>query len=431
MIDGAHVLTPRRAALRHEGAAHLRAGGRGHPAVVRRARPAGRRAAGRATTRRVEDRLFERIDWPVDGYRLFEIGHFIGERDWFDGIVESNCLFVPRKLLEQVGGFDESFSMPGGGYANLDLFERLGPDARASRRPASSARARSTSSTAAPPPTSPTRRAAASGSSPTASTSRSCAAGRSSALDRPGPLRRRAWPPRPPGGPGRAARPTLALRRAARARPTSAAPPGARPRRAEARRHRGGVGPPGVAGGHLAGPPGQPVPDRPARLPGAARQAPARPRRAGRRRRRPRRAGRCSSRRSATSSGTGGSSPSAARTRPARPDHPRVTYVAGAPEEPGGRRRGGGAGAGAAGRAGDPRPRRHAAGGRRVRALRAAGPGRRLRGGREHRGQRPAGPAGFGAGPHEAVEAILGDTATSCPTPPASATRSRSTATAT
>jgi len=29
-------------------------------------------------------------------------------------------------LLEQVGGFDDSFSMPGGGYANLDLWERLG-----------------------------------------------------------------------------------------------------------------------------------------------------------------------------------------------------------------------------------------------------------------------------------------------------------------
>ena len=35
-------------------------------------------------------------------------------------------MFVPRALLEQVGGFDESFSMPGGGYANLELYERLG-----------------------------------------------------------------------------------------------------------------------------------------------------------------------------------------------------------------------------------------------------------------------------------------------------------------
>ena len=73
-----------------------------------------------------EDGLFDAVAWPNDGYRLFDIGHFIGDRDWFDGILESNCLFVPRALLEQVGGFDDSFSIAGGGYANLDLFERLG-----------------------------------------------------------------------------------------------------------------------------------------------------------------------------------------------------------------------------------------------------------------------------------------------------------------
>ena len=72
-----------------------------------------------------EDRLFAEVDWPTDGYRLFDIGHFIGDRDWFDGLWESNCIFTPRKLLEQVGGFDENFAMPGGGAANLDLYERL------------------------------------------------------------------------------------------------------------------------------------------------------------------------------------------------------------------------------------------------------------------------------------------------------------------
>jgi cephalosporin hydroxylase len=72
-----------------------------------------------------EDRLFEEIEWPTDGYRLFDIGHFIGDRDWFDGLWESNCIFTPRKLLEQVGGLDENFAMPGGGAANLDLYERL------------------------------------------------------------------------------------------------------------------------------------------------------------------------------------------------------------------------------------------------------------------------------------------------------------------
>jgi cephalosporin hydroxylase len=72
-----------------------------------------------------EDRLFAQINWPTDGYRLFEIGHFIGDRDWFDGEWESNCIFVPRALLEQVGGMDESFVAPGGGFVNLDFFERM------------------------------------------------------------------------------------------------------------------------------------------------------------------------------------------------------------------------------------------------------------------------------------------------------------------
>ena len=124
MIDGAHVLTP--GVLRYG----MQALATYEPAVVATQQwyvgPGQQGDVQQAGyDQRVEDRLFDGIGWPTDGYRLFEIGHFIGDRDWFDGIVESNCLFVPRKLLEQLGGFDESFSMPGGGYANLDLFERL------------------------------------------------------------------------------------------------------------------------------------------------------------------------------------------------------------------------------------------------------------------------------------------------------------------
>ncbi len=125
MIDGAHVLTP--GVLRH--AMHgLSIYG---PAVVATQQwYVGPGQQGELMNggydRTMEDRLFERIEWPVDGYRLFDIGHFIGERDWFDGMWESNCLFAPRELIEQVGGFDESFDMPGGGFANLDLFEKLG-----------------------------------------------------------------------------------------------------------------------------------------------------------------------------------------------------------------------------------------------------------------------------------------------------------------
>jgi cephalosporin hydroxylase len=124
MIDGAHVLTPR---VLHYGLAGLEAYA---PAVVATQAwyvgPGQQGDAMRAGyDQAVEDALFERIGWPQDGYGLFEIGHFAGDRDWFDGVWESNCLFTPRTLLEQVGGLDEAFAMPGGGYTNLDLYERL------------------------------------------------------------------------------------------------------------------------------------------------------------------------------------------------------------------------------------------------------------------------------------------------------------------
>ncbi len=125
MIDGAHILTP---GVLQFGIVGLRSY---EPAIVATQQwyvGPGQQPeaviAGYSTED--EDELFRQIEWPRDGYRLFEIGHFIGERDWLDGILESNCLFVPRSLLEQVGGFDDSFSMPGGGYANLELYERLG-----------------------------------------------------------------------------------------------------------------------------------------------------------------------------------------------------------------------------------------------------------------------------------------------------------------
>ncbi len=125
MIDGAHVLTP---GVLKFGMAGLRTY---EPAVVATQQwyvGPGQQpvVVDKGYDEAYEDALFDRIAWPTDGYRLFDVGHFIGERDWFDGVLESNCLFVPRALLEQVGGFDDSFSMPGGGYANLDLWERLG-----------------------------------------------------------------------------------------------------------------------------------------------------------------------------------------------------------------------------------------------------------------------------------------------------------------
>jgi cephalosporin hydroxylase len=125
MIDGAHVLTP--GVLRF-GLQGLATHG---PAIVATQQwYTGPGQQGEAMDdgydRAYEDRLFERIKWPTNGYRLFEIGHFVGDRDWIDGVWESNCMFVTRTQLEQVGGFEERFAMAGGGYANLELYERLG-----------------------------------------------------------------------------------------------------------------------------------------------------------------------------------------------------------------------------------------------------------------------------------------------------------------
>lgn len=125
MIDGAHVLTP--SVLRF-GLDGLRTY---DPAIVATQQwYVGPGQQGEAIRhgydQAYEDRLFKRIGWPEAGYRLFEIGHFVGGRDWLDGVWESNCMFVPRTQLEQVGGFDEGFSMAGGGFANLELYERLG-----------------------------------------------------------------------------------------------------------------------------------------------------------------------------------------------------------------------------------------------------------------------------------------------------------------
>jgi cephalosporin hydroxylase len=125
MVDGAHLLTP--GVLRYG-----MLGIRGHePAIVATQQwyvGPGQQAmtVREGYDRAYEDSLFERISWPLDGYRLFEIGSFIGDRDWFDGLWESNCVFVPRHLLEQNGCLDEGFSMPGGGFTNLDFYERIG-----------------------------------------------------------------------------------------------------------------------------------------------------------------------------------------------------------------------------------------------------------------------------------------------------------------
>jgi glycosyltransferase involved in cell wall biosynthesis len=75
-----------------------------------------------------EDKLLERIQWPSDGYRLYEISTPLRsgakQLSWFNRMFESNCLFLKKSLLMELGGVDERFNLPGGGLVNLDTFKR-------------------------------------------------------------------------------------------------------------------------------------------------------------------------------------------------------------------------------------------------------------------------------------------------------------------
>jgi len=71
-----------------------------------------------------EDALLQEIQWPRDPYRLFEIATLDGSSALFGPIAESNTLFLRRALWDELGGMDERFDQPGGGFVNLDTLER-------------------------------------------------------------------------------------------------------------------------------------------------------------------------------------------------------------------------------------------------------------------------------------------------------------------
>jgi hypothetical protein len=73
-----------------------------------------------------EDALLAGIEWPADGYRLFEIATLAGSsgRGWFGPMGESSALFLPAESWRELGGLDERFALPGGGLVNHDLYRR-------------------------------------------------------------------------------------------------------------------------------------------------------------------------------------------------------------------------------------------------------------------------------------------------------------------
>jgi len=73
-----------------------------------------------------EAKLLDKIQWPQNGYGLFDIACFSGScaAGIFRPNSESNCISVPRELWFELKGFDRRFTLPGGGLLNLDYYRR-------------------------------------------------------------------------------------------------------------------------------------------------------------------------------------------------------------------------------------------------------------------------------------------------------------------
>lgn len=71
-----------------------------------------------------EDRLLAGIGWPAEGYRLFDIATCEMAGGPAGPMRESNALFLPRALWDELGGYDPVFDEPGGGAANPDAYLR-------------------------------------------------------------------------------------------------------------------------------------------------------------------------------------------------------------------------------------------------------------------------------------------------------------------
>ena len=73
----------------------------------------------------IEDALLASISWPDDdGYRLFDIATCEVRGGPTGAMLESNALFLPRDLWQELGGYDPAFVEPGGGMVNPDTLIR-------------------------------------------------------------------------------------------------------------------------------------------------------------------------------------------------------------------------------------------------------------------------------------------------------------------
>ncbi len=75
-----------------------------------------------------EDKLLETIDWQNNGYRLFEIATIApSSQNGFLGGMPTECSWFAMRCTTfvRMGGFDERFQSPGGGFVNHDFLNRI------------------------------------------------------------------------------------------------------------------------------------------------------------------------------------------------------------------------------------------------------------------------------------------------------------------
>jgi hypothetical protein len=131
MIDGARVVTPGLLHFARQGAQLYR---RAVVATIpwHLGPDIQERSVTNGYDKRGEDNLLQSIAWPSDGYRLFDISTIVRPEAYFGPIRETNTLFLHSDTWECLGGYDERFDEPAGGFVNMDSFRRAVelPDAR-------------------------------------------------------------------------------------------------------------------------------------------------------------------------------------------------------------------------------------------------------------------------------------------------------------
>lgn len=124
-IDGARIASPRLVATALEALNRSP-----HAIVATRGRYLGpgpqSQTMQRGYNQVSEDLLLNRCDWKNHGYRLFANSVFDESSGptWFADMSESNALFLSKSHWEELGGYDERFTSPGGGLVSLDTWQR-------------------------------------------------------------------------------------------------------------------------------------------------------------------------------------------------------------------------------------------------------------------------------------------------------------------